>query len=974
MTTPSTFLSKPSPHIIGLDTTHHLYTGLVTAIAPNKDSHYEHIGGSGVVSRGSNTDWLGDTGIDSRNPKSNATDGSGHWAWKAPSQLYSLIGKTTCTVLIWANLDTAVNGDNIISIPHVSTGWTGVKEFFRLWSAGGSCMMNWTNNAISGSVNLQSTGGYWDTSGVATQYVIVRNGDKGKFFKDTKIHSTATANELSSPFKAPVNQTYINFATRSIGSNNDGVSGALGMVLIWDRVISEDDIASLYRDPYQLFRMNDMSILSSAIETVPAIRFTSTFNQKWQVDFFRKETSSFNQEWQVSSPNLQSVSILNQNWQVDSVIPSTSNLNQSWSVFKFTPVTSTFNQNWAIDPVAIKSKVNNLGQKWQVDSVIKVISNIQQNWKIFIRGKVTSSFNQSWIIDPVAVKSFSNFHNKYKIFVLDKTQSTLGQSWIVNAPLPTFSSLNQKWSIDPVVTKGLPSRLNQKWSVFSGPFTAWVLPYSIKVSTPWALPYNAIVSQSWILPSLGTVSKSWELPYSLATALAKQFELIWDLDTGNDVAQEWVLPYNYGKVSAQWQLTYSLSTPVAQQWVLEYGLTFPVAQQWSLDWDINTFDNVKQSWKLVYAWIGPEIINISGQPTITLNGNVIDVFDAEISTDEEGFIWQAEITLLDIADYKSINIDDQFTLDFYGEIFTLLTESKTLDRASPVGIAMTVRAVSPAIRHDFPRAAPLTITFNTPVTAQATAESILGESITWDIPDWTIPANRLGIADGAPIQLVQQIVSAVGGVLESNPDGTLIARPKFPVSMNILEDDAQTPAIDQNYFDTADNLSVSEEYTPQKLFNKFRISDTTKEFDDDLDFDFDEITEEDGSTTKSDTEGLLKAFVKPFRTNVVVKSSQDASIGFQLNGINTEQLTELVEIKEGIGSVSKPILSIDSFTYEAIDLGTPTFVVDDTQIVTPNVNLKYGLLEITYTTRFIEYDVTGVNGKNVQFVLETIDI
>lgn len=686
------------------------------------------------------------------------------------------------------------------------------------------------------------------------------------------------------------------------------------------------------------------------------------------------ESSSFNQSWQVAFPDVKTTSTLNQVWQTFGVDKGNSNLSQSWIVDKFTPVTSSFNQNWAIDPVAVKSKTSNLGQKWQALSVTKSVSNAQQNWKIFVRTKATSYVNQKWLLDPIASKTFSDLHNKYSVFVLDKTQSTLGQSWSVVAPLPDFSSLNQKWVIEPVVTKGLLSELGQQWVVSAGPFTSWTLPYSINVSTPWILPYNAIVSQSWILPSLGTVNKAWELPYSLTADLAKQFELIWDLDTGNDIAQSWSLPYNYGKVSAQWELTYSLLTPVAEQWSLDYGLTFPVAEQWSLDWDVNTFDNVKQSWKLVYAWIGPEIINISGQPTITLAGKVIDVFDAEISTDEEGFIWQAEITLLDIKDYKSINIDDQFTLNFYGEIFTLLTESKTLDRSSPVGLAMTVRAVSPAIRHDFPRAAPLSVTYTTPVMAKATAEAVLGESITWDIPDWLIPANRLGIADGAPIQLVQQIVSAVGGVLESNPDGTLVTRPKFPVSMNIMEDDTQTLPIAQNYFDTADNLSVSEEYTPQKLFNKFRISDTVKEFDDDLDFDFDEITEEDGSTTKSDTEGLLKAFVKPFRTNVVVKSSQDASIGFQLNGVSTEQLTELVEIKESVGNVSKPIFTLDSFEYQAIDLGTPLFVVDDTQIVTPNVNLKYGLVEITYTTHFIEYSVTGVPSKNVQFILENIEV
>lgn len=710
-----------------------------------------------------------------------------------------------------------------------------------------------------------------------------------------------------------------------------------------------------------------------------AVRFTSGLGSKWEVLVGGPTVSHLGQKWEVDAFKA-ATSGLNQKWTVPSTIPATSGLGSNWSVFKFDFVTSHLGQKWEIDPVAVKGKTSGLGQKWEALAVKKQTSGLQENWKIFIREKTTSGLGSKWEIDPVALKSESGLQNNYKIFIRTKEQSGYGAKWQVLAPQPDTSGLGQNWAIDPVAIKSLTIGLNQKWIVDAGPFNAWVLPYALEVANSWTLPYNAIVEQAWILPSTGLVEQSWEMPYSLSTDLGVAFEMVWDLDTGDDLAQSWILPYSSGVVSQSWSLDYSLTTPVVEAWNLPYSLTFPVQQDWSIDWDINTFDPVQKDWKLVYAWIGPEILNVTGEPTITLTdifGNpvVLDVFEAVISTDEEGFIWQADITLLNIDDYKLININDQFVLDFYGESFTLIAESKTLDRADPVGVAMTVRAVSPAIKHDFPRAEPCTVSYTTDRMAKDIAEEIIGETITWSIPDWLIPANRLGIADGAPIQVVKQIVEAVGGVLESNPDGTLVARPKYPVSMNILENKSIPLSIDQNYFDTADNLSVSEEYTPQKLFNKFKISDTKAGFSDDLDFDFDEITEEDGSVTKSDTEGLLKAFVSPFREDIVIKSSQDASIGFQSNGVNTEQLTELVEIKDGVGSVSKPIFTLDSFTYEAEDLGTPTFVVDDNMIFTPSPTLKYGLVEVTYTTRFVEYDVTGVNGKNVQFrIEEPIDV
>jgi hypothetical protein len=656
----------------------------------------------------------------------------------------------------------------------------------------------------------------------------------------------------------------------------------------------------------------------------------------------------------LASPTTANTSSLGQKWTTKAVKKQTSSLGSKWTV-------EVFNKNFSA-----------LGQKWSLSGVKKTQSTLQQNWAVFTRQKTSSTFGQKWIV-TVPTKTSSLLQNFYSVFTRQKTSSVVGQKWSVSVPTKTFSSLNQKWVIDPVASKGLVSYLNGKWIVNSGPFTSWSLPYAILVSTQWDLLYKAIIARQWDLPSLGTIAKAWDISYSLTTDLNKQFDVKWDLDTGNDVVQAWKLNYSAGKVEKQWDIGYSLTTDLVKQWSVGYDLTFPVVKQWALDWDINTFDTVKKDFPLIYAWIGPEIINISGQPTITLNGNVIEIFQADISTDEEGFIWQADITILNIDDYKLININDEFTLDFYGENFTLIAESKTLDRFSPVGLTMFIRAVSPAIKHDFPRAEPCTISYTTPVMAKATAEALLGESITWNILDWEIPANRLGISDGAPIQLVKQIVEAVGGVLESNPDGTLVARPKYPVSMNILEG-PNSLSIDQTYFDTADNLSISEEYTPQKLFNKFRISDTSKEFSDDLDFDFNEIINDDGTTTVSDTEGKLKAFVTPFRENIVIKSSQDSSIGFELNGVSTEQLTELIEIREGVGSVSKPILTLDSWNYQAVDLGTPTFVVDDRQIITPNPDLKYGLIEVTYTTRFVEYDVTGVHGKNVQFRLEIPEV
>lgn len=671
-----------------------------------------------------------------------------------------------------------------------------------------------------------------------------------------------------------------------------------------------------------------------------------------------KQTGILGLKWSTSSIESAS-SKLNQKWVTNNVIKSTNKLNQKWSAPSIFKSTSELDQKWSVF-IRVKD-TNQLNQKWSVLLPTKATSFINQEWDVLLPDKRTSFVNQKWSTNKV-----------------NKTTSFINNKWITLVPIKGSSFINNKWSI--LIPEKIQSVLNQKWATTWGPFNSWSLVWSLKVSAQNTLLYGAGVNNQWSLPySMGTLKKQWELPYNLSAGVNKQWDLKWDLDVGNDVVQQWSLLYSMGIVPKQWELPYQLNDTIKKQWNLPYSLTTELATQWSLDWDINTFDRVQNQFKLVYGLLDESLINITGNPTVTFGGENPDgggtgaknlsIGDAEIYTDEGGFVWQGTLSLLSIGDYKQFSINDPIILDFYGVTFKFIVESKLLDRSNPVDIGMSLRVISPAIKHDFPRAQSLTINYSTPVMAKATAESTLGESITWNIPDWEIPANRLGIADGSPIQLVKQIIEAVGGVLESNPDGTLVARSLFPVSVNKFD----TVTVDQTYLDTTDNLSVTEEYLPQKLFNKFLIGDSSTKFADFMEYEPDEIEEPDGSTSESKTDGILKVFPRPFRENVVVKSSQDSSIGFELIGTTIEELEpELIEIIDGVGNLSKPIEELVSYTYHSTDLGTPTFVVGENQISTPNVNLKHGLIEVTYKTKFIAYDITGVHGKKVQWRLETV--
>ena len=119
--------------------------------------------------------------------------------------------------------------------------------------------------------------------------------------------------------------------------------------------------------------------------------------------------------------------------------------------------------------------------------------------------------------------------------------------------------------------------------------------------------------------------------------------------------------------------------------------------------------------------------------------------------------------------------------------------------------------------------------------------------------------------------------------------------------------------------------------------------------------------------TVADTDGILRLFPSPFRTTVDVRHSQNGSLSFLPVGVEITEVEELLEVIDGVATTSKPIDSLTSFTYHATNLGAPTFVQGDRQLITPDTNLKYSLIKVVYNTKYIGYDVTGIPDLNVQF-------
>ncbi|MBF0126645.1 MAG: hypothetical protein HQM02_05475 [Magnetococcales bacterium] len=197
------------------------------------------------------------------------------------------------------------------------------------------------------------------------------------------------------------------------------------------------------------------------------------------------------------------------------------------------------------------------------------------------------------------------------------------------------------------------------------------------------------------------------------------------------------------------------------------------------------------------------------------------ISSAVLSQAEQDFAWAGTLELTNPASFGRIQIDDSIDLELGGEFFKLIVDNKTLERDG-VGIPrLTVSVISPAVRFTMPYATPLDKVWDSPVWAKDAAEEAIGEAIQWDasMPNWLISGGRLAVHQASPMDIVKTLTNAVGGMVESLPDGALRVRHRFPVAVP----NWATAAVDHTLTDTSDNLSCRESHILRTRVNKVLV-------------------------------------------------------------------------------------------------------------------------------------------------------
>ncbi|MDI6750482.1 MAG: hypothetical protein QMD73_09935 [Rhodocyclaceae bacterium] len=384
-----------------------------------------------------------------------------------------------------------------------------------------------------------------------------------------------------------------------------------------------------------------------------------------------------------------------------------------------------------------------------------------------------------------------------------------------------------------------------------------------------------------------------------------------------------------------------------------YWLTQQVAASLLLGYDVTNVDPVAK--RLMASWSildDARLQAVVNSPELVWHDQRIRIVEATLSCDEESPVWISRIELAAITDFAAIGIGDTITLVLGLETYQLVVDGKTLSRTAPASQRMELTAVSPVALLDAPFAGTIRYYEAGAVSARAAVEFLIGP-VDWNLPDWIIPAGRLMLEGATPLAAARNIVAAIGGIIESNPDGTVVCRRRHPVSIPQYGQ----AVVAHSLFD-AEVMSAQAQIAPMRGYNRVTLAN-----------------EDGGAGTSADRiefvrdaddayRGTVRAYLACQRAVLLAHTGHPATVIATL-GETTRTEIETVEFVDGRASTRYPVTAIVDLAWQHTSLGDVTASGQNLTAATSG----YSLLRITYTTTSLDWRVALPIDEEVQFVL-----
>lgn len=348
-------------------------------------------------------------------------------------------------------------------------------------------------------------------------------------------------------------------------------------------------------------------------------------------------------------------------------------------------------------------------------------------------------------------------------------------------------------------------------------------------------------------------------------------------------------------------------------------------------------------------WLLPQLLHA---------GQSIEVLSASVSQDENSPYWIARIDIADLNAMQGLRLGDRVQLELGNTIFELQIDSRSLIRQSPADVRLSLTAISPLAWRAPPHGLPVTRIWDEPVwNRDVVAELLPGLEMDWQLVNDLIPANRLAATEANPVEIAAAVVRAAGGLIESQPDGRVLIRHRFPIP--IPRYGQASASTNLALTEALDLFEISEVDEIRAGTNRLRITDgQSVSGQDQVEF----VRDNDNPLA-----GTVRVIPSPWREVSLVHSGDD-SITVLAQGSVIREENELVEFKAGAAKSQYPVDALLGVSWQYANLGAVVVSAGTTTLLAGGV-AGYSLARIRYQTRAYEYRVEHVRAESIQFLV-----
>ena len=343
---------------------------------------------------------------------------------------------------------------------------------------------------------------------------------------------------------------------------------------------------------------------------------------------------------------------------------------------------------------------------------------------------------------------------------------------------------------------------------------------------------------------------------------------------------------------------------------------------------------------------------------VLLAGQHIDPIRINITRSRQQSVIDCELEVAEEDVYRLAGRHAPATVRLWGYEFDLIVDGRARREAFGEH-SYTIRLVSPAARLEAPWADK--IEGELTGLASALARQLAGSvPLNWQTVDWYILPGVWIAASQSPLELLQALVSAVGAVLLSLPDGSLVVQPLYPQPVPawpdlqperriLAEGEVFRLESDGEHRDGIDAITVSDQ---EAAADTLRI--------------------EEDNERKSGALTQVLVYQTPWRDDFTLTHRGGDTAAITPMGIEERVVAEEeIIVQDGAANTQYPIYAVLAARYNRLSLGTPTYS-EDGRIKTAIEGES--ILILSYRTRARRYQVRESALNDLLLVAESEEI